>query len=158
MCPSSAHDPTAEAEAPAEERDDQAKDQAQDQAPATDEGTGQGDDGDGDRDGDRDGDGGGEGRPNEPVDVAPDPDQTGIDVDKPERIEEMDEDEIEQIRQERLDPDNRPENAEVDNTQRDFDTVRGKFEDSDIEPPTGPFDDPENPNQPESDAEDENED
>ncbi len=41
-------------------------------------------------------------------------------------------DEIEQIeqeREERLDPENRPNNAQVDNTQRDFDEDAGEFQD-----------------------------
>ena len=38
--------------------------------------------------------------------------------------------EMEEERQRRLDPDNRPEAAEVDNTQRDFDVDRGMFTDS----------------------------
>ncbi|MCB0895659.1 MAG: hypothetical protein KDB43_09840 [Nocardioidaceae bacterium] len=38
--------------------------------------------------------------------------------------------EVEQERQERLDPDNRPEEAEVDNTDRDFDEEKGMFTDS----------------------------
>ncbi len=33
-------------------------------------------------------------------------------------------------RERRLDPDNRPENVEVDNTQRDFDVEKGLFTDS----------------------------
>lgn len=41
-----------------------------------------------------------------------------------------DEEEIEEERQRRLDPDNRPEGVEVDNTQRDFDVEKGMFEDS----------------------------
>ncbi|MCW2849478.1 MAG: hypothetical protein JWR90_3452 [Marmoricola sp.] len=56
--------------------------------------------------------------------------------------------EIEEERDKRLDPDNRPENAEVDNTPRDFDVERGMFTDSeeydDSEP--APFADPEDPN------------
>jgi hypothetical protein len=56
--------------------------------------------------------------------------------------------EIEAEREERLDPDNRPEHSEVDNTQRDFDVDRGLFTDSedydDSEP--APFSDPEDPN------------
>ena len=56
--------------------------------------------------------------------------------------------EIEQEREERLDPDNRPDNAEVDNTQRTFDVDRGQFTDSeeydDNEP--APYADPEDPN------------
>jgi hypothetical protein len=39
--------------------------------------------------------------------------------------------EIEAERELRLDGDNRPENAEVDNTHRDFDSAAGKFTDSD---------------------------
>ena len=42
-----------------------------------------------------------------------------------------DEEEIEEERERRLDPDNRPENAEVDNTDRDFDAKKGRFTDSD---------------------------
>ena len=38
--------------------------------------------------------------------------------------------EIEEERERRLDPDNRPENVEVDNTQRDFDVEKGLFTDS----------------------------
>ena len=38
--------------------------------------------------------------------------------------------EIEADREERLDPDNRPDGAEVDNTQRDFDPEKGMFTDS----------------------------
>lgn len=41
-----------------------------------------------------------------------------------------DEAEIEEERQERLDPDNRPDNAEVDNTDRDFDPEKGMFTDA----------------------------
>ena len=41
-----------------------------------------------------------------------------------------DEQEIEEERERRLDPENRPENVEVDNTQRDFDAEKGMFEDS----------------------------
>jgi hypothetical protein len=41
-----------------------------------------------------------------------------------------DEAEIEEERERRLDPDNRPDNVEVDNTQRDFDAEKGMFTDS----------------------------
>ncbi|MCW2759711.1 MAG: hypothetical protein JWO46_3457 [Nocardioidaceae bacterium] len=44
---------------------------------------------------------------------------------------EVDEQAIEEERQERLAPDNRPDSAEVDNTQRDFDPETGFFTDSD---------------------------
>jgi hypothetical protein len=57
-------------------------------------------------------------------------------------------DEIENTRETRLDPDNRPENAEVDNSERTFDSERGHFTDSEeydeSEPPQ--FDDAEDPN------------
>jgi hypothetical protein len=49
---------------------------------------------------------------------------------------------IEEEREKRLDPDNRPENAEVDNTDRDFDVVKGQFTDSEDDPDIGPFNDP----------------
>lgn len=38
--------------------------------------------------------------------------------------------EIERDREERLDPDNRPEGAEVDNTDREFDAEKGLYTDS----------------------------
>ena len=41
-----------------------------------------------------------------------------------------DKEEIEEERQERLDPENRPEDAEVDNTDRDFDPEKGMFKDN----------------------------
>src|SRR5689334_23896992 len=53
----------------------------------------------------------------------------GIDVDS-----EPDEDtkqDMEEERERRLDPDNRPDGAEVDNTDRDFDTEKGMFTDAD---------------------------
>jgi hypothetical protein len=50
-------------------------------------------------------------------------------------------DEIEAERERRLDPDNRPENAEVDNTERDFDTTTGQFTDHEPDPDLGPFED-----------------
>lgn len=60
--------------------------------------------------------------------------------------------EIEHTRETRLDPDNRPENAEVDNSTRSFDTQRGHFTDNDeydeSEPPQ--FSDPEDPNNPDN--------
>jgi hypothetical protein len=55
---------------------------------------------------------------------------------------------MEEEREHRLDPDNRPDGAEVDNTERTFDHERGQFTDSDeyddSEP--APFSDPEDPN------------
>lgn len=60
--------------------------------------------------------------------------------------------EIEEERQRRLHPENRPDGAEVDNTGRTFDTERGQFTDSeaydDGEPPR--YSDPEDPNNPEN--------
>jgi hypothetical protein len=53
----------------------------------------------------------------------------GIEPDK-EPDDETKQD-MEEERERRLDPDNRPENVEVDNTQRDFDVEKGMFEDSD---------------------------
>jgi hypothetical protein len=60
--------------------------------------------------------------------------------------EEVPEDKVEKIekeREERLDPDNRPENAEVDNSDREFDTEHGEFTDSDHDEKLGPFNVPE---------------
>ena len=51
-------------------------------------------------------------------------------------------DEIEAERKERTAPDNRPEGAEVDNTDREFDPVQGQFTDSEPDPDLGPFPDP----------------
>ena len=42
-----------------------------------------------------------------------------------------DQEEIEAEREERLDPDNRPEVAEVDNTGREFDAEKGMYTDTD---------------------------
>jgi hypothetical protein len=41
-----------------------------------------------------------------------------------------DEEEIEEEREQRLDPDNRPEGAQVDNTDREFDAKKGMFTDA----------------------------
>lgn len=49
----------------------------------------------------------------------------------PEDLGEEELEEIEQEREERLAPDNRPDGAEIDNTQRDFDTEVGMFTDRD---------------------------
>lgn len=48
---------------------------------------------------------------------------------------------IQEDRKRRLDPENRPDSTEVDNTQRDFDTSTGTFTDSEPNPELGPFDD-----------------
>ena len=47
-----------------------------------------------------------------------------------DEVSDEDVTEIEEERQERLDPDNRPDNAEVDNTNRDFDAETGTFTDT----------------------------
>ncbi len=41
-----------------------------------------------------------------------------------------DEEQIEEERERRLDPENRPDGVEVDNTDRDFDSEKGMFTDS----------------------------
>jgi hypothetical protein len=51
-------------------------------------------------------------------------------------------DAIEAERKERTSPENRPEGAEVDNTDREFDPVQGQFTDSEPDPDVGPFPDP----------------
>jgi hypothetical protein len=61
-------------------------------------------------------------------------------------------DEIEQTREMRLDPENRPENAEVDNSDRSFDSQRGHFTDVEQYDESAPpqFSDPEDPNNPDN--------
>lgn len=64
-------------------------------------------------------------------------DGNDVDIDVDERVDdsssekdevsEVDAEQIEKERQERLAPENRPINAEVDNTQRDFDPETGEF-------------------------------
>jgi hypothetical protein len=72
-----------------------------------------------------------------------------IEVDVDERIEhgysaddkdvtDEEAEQIEQEREERLDPENRPTNAEIDNTQRGFDAETGEFEKSGEEVENGP--------------------
>ncbi len=59
--------------------------------------------------------------------------------------EDVPEDKVEAIeaeREERLDPDNRPENSEVDNSERDFDVASGQFTDHDKDEEIGPYNDP----------------
>jgi hypothetical protein len=70
-------------------------------------------------------------------------------------LDEETQEEIEEERKERLDPGNRPENAEVDNTPREFDVERGQFTDSEDydESEPAPFSDPEDPNNSDNDAE-----
>ncbi|HLN76355.1 MAG TPA: hypothetical protein VK204_04865 [Nocardioidaceae bacterium] len=48
----------------------------------------------------------------------------------PDEVSQEELDEIEAERKRRLDPANRPEMAEVDNTDREFDLERGEFVDS----------------------------
>ena len=60
----------------------------------------------------------------------PDPDDV-----PPETIEEL-----EAEREERLDPENRPDNAEIDNTDRTFDSGSGRFtDDPDHDPEDQPY-------------------
>jgi hypothetical protein len=69
---------------------------------------------------------GGEHRADGPPEEGDDPEigtrQPGADPEDAEEIEEE--------RERRLDPENRPEHVEVDNTQRDFDVEKGMFTDS----------------------------
>lgn len=74
----------------------------------------------------------------EPASEATEPDQPTDEGADPEPDVEA----IEEERERRLDPDNRPDNAEVDNTERDFDVVEGRFTDSEEDPDVGPFNDP----------------
>ncbi len=60
-----------------------------------------------------------------------------------EDLSEEEHKQIEEERRERLDPDNRPDNAEVDNTDREFDPISGQFTDHEPDPDLGPFNDPE---------------
>ncbi len=60
-----------------------------------------------------------------------------------EEVPEQTLEQLEAERQRRLDPDNRPDNAEVDNTDREFDTERGRFTDTEVDEELGPFADPE---------------
>ena len=46
-----------------------------------------------------------------------------------QEISEEERQQVEKERERRLDPDNRPEMAEVDNTHRDFDPEKGEFVD-----------------------------
>jgi hypothetical protein len=55
---------------------------------------------------------------------------------------ELSEEELEEERQRRLDPENRPEYTEVDNSQRTFDPISGTFEDDDRDGAEAPFEDP----------------
>ncbi len=81
------------------------------------------------------------------LDLDPDDDNKSLMVDTNERLDKKDkhrddvpDDELEKEREERLDPDKRPENTEVDNSERTFDPETGLFEDSEVEPPEGaPF-------------------
>ena len=68
------------------------------------------------------------------------PDDTSSDAGDELSQEQIDE--IEAEREERLDPDNRPENAEVDNSDRDFDVKSGQFTDHETDEEIGPYNDP----------------
>ena len=84
------------------------------------------------------------------VDLDPDDGKKSIEVDTHERLthkqeepdfDEIPDEELEKEREERLDPENRPDNVEIDNSKRDFNPETGLFEDTDVEePPEGaPF-------------------
>jgi hypothetical protein len=62
-------------------------------------------------------------------DEEPEPDEDSGGTPQP-GADPADEEQIEEERQERLDPDNRPDNVEVDNTDRDFDPEKGMFTDA----------------------------
>jgi hypothetical protein len=74
----------------------------------------------------------------------------GIEPDK--EPDEQTKQEMAEERERRLDPENRPDGSEVDNTERTFDHDRGQFTDSEeydeSEPPQ--FSDPEDPNNPDN--------
>ena len=78
----------------------------------------------------------------------------GIEPDK-EPDDETKQD-MEEERERRLDPDNRPDGAEVDNTDRTFDVDHGQFTDSEDydESEPAPFSDPEDPNNPDNKSDD----
>jgi hypothetical protein len=59
-----------------------------------------------------------------------DSDKASVGLPDPDEMSQEEIDEIEAERKRRLDPENRPEMAEVDNTQRQFDVERGEFLDS----------------------------
>lgn len=79
----------------------------------------------------------------------PDDDKKSIAVDTDERLEGRDderdfddipEEELKKERDERLAPENRPDTAEVDNSDRTFNPETGLFEDSEVDTPDGaPF-------------------
>jgi hypothetical protein len=54
-------------------------------------------------------------------------------------VSEEEQQEIEEERERRLASENRPENAEVDNTSREFDSSIGQFTDHEPDPDLGPF-------------------
>jgi len=69
-----------------------------------------------------------------------------VDKDRPTSGDDLTDEQKQQIekeREERLDAENRPDDAEVDNTDRTFDTTKGQFTDSEEDTDLGPFHDPE---------------
>ena len=58
--------------------------------------------------------------------------QAIMEADSPDDIDKDLLEEIEEERKERLDPDNRPDGAEVDNTQRTFIAEEARFEDTEL--------------------------
>jgi len=78
----------------------------------------------------------------------------GMGLDPDSEPDEETKQEIEEERERRLDPDNRPDGAEIDNTDRDFDVEHGQFTDSEDydESEPAPFSDPEDPNNPDNES------
>ncbi len=63
----------------------------------------------------------------EPTDTGEESSESGSKFDPDSEISDEDREQLEKERQERLDPENRPVNAEVDNTGREFDPVKEEF-------------------------------
>lgn len=60
----------------------------------------------------------------------PENERSGSGLPSPDELREGEIGEIEATREERLDPDNRPDGAEVDNTDRTFDAKAGMYTDN----------------------------
>ena len=70
-------------------------------------------------------------RADQPADQQPEQQADQQPEQQPEQqADQQDPEEVERERRERLDPENRPEEAEVDNTDREFDEEKGMFTDS----------------------------
>ena len=82
------------------------------------------------------------GEDNPPPDQQPDGHEIVEAREKSPVQDELSEEELEEERQRRLDPENRPEYTEVDNTGRTFDPISGTFEDDERDSTEAPFEDP----------------